>query len=46
MIYQIGALQAIARSVGSSVRYVKPHGALYHAVARHEEQARASSRRS
>ena len=41
VIYQIGALQALARSVGTSVRYVKPHGALYHAVARHEEQARA-----
>jgi UPF0271 protein len=41
VIYQIGALQALARSVGSSVRYVKPHGALYHAVNRHEEQARA-----
>jgi 5-oxoprolinase (ATP-hydrolysing) subunit A len=41
VVYQIGALQAIARSVGASVRYVKPHGALYHAVARHEEQARA-----
>jgi 5-oxoprolinase (ATP-hydrolysing) subunit A len=41
VIYQIGALQALARAVGTSVRYLKPHGALYHAVARHEEQARA-----
>jgi 5-oxoprolinase (ATP-hydrolysing) subunit A len=41
VIYQIGALQALARAVGTSVRYVKPHGALYHAVNRHEEQARA-----
>jgi UPF0271 protein len=41
VIYQIGALQALARSVGTSVQYVKPHGALYHAVGDHEEQARA-----
>jgi UPF0271 protein len=41
VIYQIGALQALARSVGTSVHYVKPHGALYHAVNGHEEQARA-----
>lgn len=41
VIYQIGALQALARAVGTSVSYVKPHGALYHAVSRHEEQARA-----
>jgi 5-oxoprolinase (ATP-hydrolysing) subunit A len=41
VIYQIGALQALARSVGTSVHYVKPHGALYHAVGDHEEQARA-----
>ena len=34
VIYQIGALQALARSVGTSVHYVKPHGALYHAVNR------------
>ncbi|MFL6100937.1 MAG: 5-oxoprolinase subunit PxpA [Actinomycetales bacterium] len=41
VIYQVGALQGLARAVGTTVRYVKPHGALYHAVARHEEQARA-----
>ncbi len=41
VIYQIGALQGLARSVGTSVRYVKPHGALYHACGTHEEQARA-----
>ncbi len=41
VIYQIGALQALARSVGTSVHYVKPHGALYHAVGDHQEQARA-----
>ena len=29
MIYQIGALQALAQSQGTTVHYVKPHGALY-----------------
>src|ERR1700758_1923301 len=29
VIYQIGALQALAHVAGSAVTYVKPHGALY-----------------
>ena len=33
VLYQLGALDAFARSAGTRVRYVKPHGALYHAVA-------------
>lgn len=33
VLYQLGALDAIARAVGTTVRYVKPHGALYHAAA-------------
>lgn len=33
VLYQLGALDAFARSAGSRVRYVKPHGALYHAAA-------------
>ena len=41
VIYQIGALDGLARSVGGSVRYVKPHGALYNTIVRHEVQARA-----
>lgn len=41
VIYQIGALDAFARAAGGRVSYVKPHGALYHAVGRHEEQAAA-----
>lgn len=41
IIYQIGAVQAAARSVGSEVRYVKPHGALYNTIAEHEEHAAA-----
>lgn len=41
VIYQIGALQALARAAGSDVRYVKPHGALYNTIVSHREQARA-----
>jgi 5-oxoprolinase (ATP-hydrolysing) subunit A len=41
VIYQVGALDGLARTVGGRVRYVKPHGALYHACVDHEEQARA-----
>ncbi|MGW9020052.1 LamB/YcsF family protein [Leucobacter chromiiresistens] len=41
IIYQIGAVQALARSVGARVRYVKPHGGLYNAIVHHEPQARA-----
>jgi 5-oxoprolinase (ATP-hydrolysing) subunit A len=39
--YQIGALEALARVAGTRVAYVKPHGALYNAVVRHETQAAA-----
>ena len=31
-LYQIGALDAAARAAGDRVRYVKPHGALYHSA--------------
>jgi UPF0271 protein len=41
VIYQIGALDGLARSVGGRVAYVKPHGALYNAVVDHERQAQA-----
>jgi 5-oxoprolinase (ATP-hydrolysing) subunit A len=41
VIYQVGALDGLARSVGGQVRYVKPHGALYNAVVDHQEQAAA-----
>jgi 5-oxoprolinase (ATP-hydrolysing) subunit A len=39
VIYQIGALQALAHSAGSTVSYVKPHGALYNTVVTNEDQA-------
>jgi len=41
MIYQMGALAACARAAGGSVTYVKPHGALYNTIVRHEDQAHA-----
>ncbi|MGD9621797.1 MAG: LamB/YcsF family protein [Mycolicibacterium sp.] len=41
VIYQIGALQALARVAGTALKYVKPHGALYNSVVDHREQARA-----
>ena len=41
VLYQLGALDAFARLAGSKVRYVKPHGALYNAIVRHEVQAAA-----
>jgi UPF0271 protein len=34
VLYQIGALQAIARGEGATLRHVKPHGALYNQAAR------------
>lgn len=41
IVYQVAALQGIARSVGGEVRYVKPHGGLYNTIAVDETQAGA-----
>jgi UPF0271 protein len=41
VVYQVGALRAMAAVAGGRVTYVKPHGALYHAVVHHEAQATA-----
>ncbi|WP_413498700.1 LamB/YcsF family protein [Buttiauxella gaviniae] len=41
VIYQIGALQGLAKAAGTQVRYVKPHGALYNTIAQDERQALA-----
>ncbi|MEO5834254.1 MAG: 5-oxoprolinase subunit PxpA [Nakamurella sp.] len=41
VLYQIGALDGLARSVGGRVSYVKPHGALYNTIGHHEQQAAA-----
>lgn len=41
IIYQVGALSAIASAEGTVVRYVKPHGALYNVAAVEDGQASA-----
>lgn len=41
VVYQIGALDGMCRVAGTSVRYVKPHGALYNAIVHHSAQAEA-----
>jgi UPF0271 protein len=41
VLYQLGALQAFARAAGTRVSYLKPHGAMYHAVVSNQEQAAA-----
>ena len=41
VLYQLGALDAMCRVAGGRVRYVKAHGALYHAIGRDEVQAGA-----
>lgn len=41
ILYQLGALAAVARSCGTAVRYVKPHGALYNTMATHRPTAEA-----
>jgi 5-oxoprolinase (ATP-hydrolysing) subunit A len=41
VLYQIGALDAFARTAGDRVRYVKPHGALYNRIVHDAGQAEA-----
>jgi UPF0271 protein len=41
LLYQIGALDGVARSYETRVRYVKPHGALYHRMGEDEACAQA-----
>lgn len=41
LLYQIAAVDGIARAEGGRVGYVKPHGALYHRCARDPVQAEA-----
>lgn len=40
VIYQIGALQGLAKTAGTRVTYVKPHGALYNTIAIDARQAK------
>jgi 5-oxoprolinase (ATP-hydrolysing) subunit A len=41
VLYQIGALEAFARTMSTRIQHVKPHGALYHAAAHSAETAEA-----
>lgn len=41
LLYQMAALQGMAAVAGGRLAYVKPHGALYNAIATHEDQAAA-----
>ncbi|MEU8380773.1 5-oxoprolinase subunit PxpA [Streptosporangium sp. NPDC048865] len=41
VLYQLGAVDGIARAMGGRVSYVKPHGALYNRICRDPEQAGA-----
>jgi UPF0271 protein len=41
VIYQIGALKGVAAAAGTTVRYVKPHGALYNRIANDAKQGQA-----
>jgi 5-oxoprolinase (ATP-hydrolysing) subunit A len=41
VLYQLAALDGVARAEGGRVRYVKPHGALYNRAIRDSEQAAA-----
>ncbi len=41
VLYQIGALEAVARAAGGRVAYVKPHGALYHRACAEPDAAAA-----
>jgi UPF0271 protein len=44
IVYQIGALHGLAQAAGSTVSYVKPHGALYNTIVTNREQAAAVAR--
>ena len=44
VIYQIGALSAVAKAEGARLQHVKPHGALYNMSARNTEVAEAIAR--
>lgn len=38
VIYQIGALEGLAKAAGTTISYVKPHGALYNTIAKDRRQ--------
>jgi len=41
VLYQLGALSALAGAAGATVKYIKPHGALYNTIVHHEGHAQA-----
>jgi 5-oxoprolinase (ATP-hydrolysing) subunit A len=41
VLYQLGALDGLARAAGGRMAYVKPHGALYNTAVHDDEQAAA-----
>jgi UPF0271 protein len=44
IVYQVGAVAAFARTMGSELRHVKPHGALYNRAARDRSVADSIAR--
>jgi UPF0271 protein len=44
VVYQVGALQGVAKVHQAKVQHVKPHGALYNVAAKNKEVARAIAR--
>jgi len=44
VLYQVGAMQALARAAGAALHHVKPHGALYNLSARSADIADAIAR--
>ena len=41
VLYQLAAIDGVARVAGATLSYVKPHGALYNTIVHHEAQASA-----
>lgn len=41
VLYQLGALEAMAAAAGTRISYVKPHGGMYHAINTDQDQAKA-----
>ena len=42
VLYQLAALDGIVRAAGGAITYLKPHGALYHALTHHQGQVRGT----
>jgi 5-oxoprolinase (ATP-hydrolysing) subunit A len=44
VVYQLGALAGICRTLGARIGYVKPHGALYNTIAADDDRGRKHAR--